>query len=88
MCPCVPALSAALLGKEPQFRRIIVLTTFENKINLLHRIETFEDTEAHDQPQINKLKAWKKSNRGTKDACVTVPCRLRLLFTDSLKTQH
>jgi len=65
-----------------------LVTTFENKINLLHRIETFEDTEAHDQPQINKLKAWKKSNRGTKDACVTVPCRLRLLFTDSLKTQH
>jgi len=59
------------------FGKKMVLPTFENKINLLNQnkmLKTFEDTELRHQRQINKLKAWKKSYRGTKDTWVPVPC--------------
>ena len=64
-------------GKQPQFREKMVLATFENKINSLNQnkmLKTFEYTELRHQRQINKLKAWKKSYRGTKDTWVPVPC--------------
>ena len=50
-------------------------------------LNTFKDTELCHQLQINKLKAWKKANRGTKDAWATVACYQRRPLNDALSTE-